>query len=89
MHPAQIKAALEMRGFKQSDIAESCGYEHATVVWQVIHGRARSEKVESKIAEITGFSCEVLWPAWDGKKKRAKPSLSKEEVVQAFRSAAA
>lgn len=66
MHPAQIKAALDVAGYKQVDLAGELGLSPNTVS-AVIKGRSRSKQVEERIASITGHTLEELWPQWHGK----------------------
>jgi lambda repressor-like predicted transcriptional regulator len=63
MHPAEIQAALKIRGVKQSDLAASCGVA-ANTVSAVIHGRSRSQQVEQRIADVIGAPVEQIWPHW-------------------------
>jgi len=65
MHPAQIKAALVMGGYKQIDLANELGLSPNTVS-AVVKGRSRSKQVEERIAAITGHSLAELWPQWYG-----------------------
>lgn len=65
MHPAEIQAALKIRGYSQSDVARDCGIERTTV-GAVVNGRSRSQRVEARIAAITGIPLEKLWPQWHG-----------------------
>jgi lambda repressor-like predicted transcriptional regulator len=86
MHPAQIQAALKMRGTTQADVAAQCGGVSATAVYSVIHGRSRSKRIEMRIAAITGLPLAELWPAWHcPKAKRARSVLSTAQVAQALR----
>jgi len=65
MHPAQIKAALSIAGFKQTEAAQRCGVA-PTTVGAVIHGRSRSKAVEEWIAQATRLPLAELWPQWYG-----------------------
>ncbi|WP_430391092.1 helix-turn-helix domain-containing protein [Dyella sp. 20L07] len=65
MHPAQIKAALTIAGYKQTDVARECGVA-PTTIGAVINGRSRSKQVEEWIAHVTGKTLEDLWPQWYG-----------------------
>ena len=78
MHPAQIKAALEMRSTTQAAIATQCDVTPTTVN-DVLHGRKRSKQIEIRIAAITQLPLAELWPQWYGpkaKRRRARPSSS-------------
>ena len=63
MHPAEIQAALKLKGYSQADIANDCGVKPATVS-MVINGKARSAQVEQRIADVTGYLRMNLWPQW-------------------------
>ena len=65
MHPAQIKAALTMAGYKQTDVATACGVA-PTTIGTVINGRSRSRGVEEWISKTTGIPLAELWPQWYG-----------------------
>ncbi len=74
MHPAQIKAGLEMAGYTQVDVAEQLGLARNTINY-VVSGRGRSRVVENRIAVILGKSLHDLWPQWyskDGKPIRTR-----------------
>lgn len=64
MHPAQIKAALEMAGYTQARIARLLGRKNSMVVSHVIHGRSRSRLIELRIAAVLGKSPHQIWPDW-------------------------
>ena len=61
MHPAEIQAALKMRGASQADVARICGVTPATVNG-VVRGTTRSRQVEECIATLTGLTVYQLWP---------------------------
>lgn len=61
MHPEQIKAAIRMKGYTASVIADHMEVSRSTVA-QVINGRATSARIKAYIAQITGLSVEALWP---------------------------
>lgn len=98
MHPAQIKAAIEVAGYKQVDLAGEMGLA-ANTVSAVIKGRSRSRQVEERIAAITGYTLEELWPQWHGKPPlvlsdderalvllyRELPPFQKEQVLPVIR----
>lgn len=65
MHPALIKAALEIAGYTQMDIADDCEVS-STSVREVIHGKSRSAKIESQIAKVLDTTPQALWPDWYG-----------------------
>lgn len=92
MHPAQIQAALKMRGVTQAQIAKTTGERELskTAVYQVIQGRSRSKRIEMRIAEITGLRLADLWPQWYGPKasRRSAPVLSIAQVADALRARA-
>lgn len=77
MHPAQIKAALEMNGVTQAKIADQCGVASSSVN-DVVHGRKRSQQIELRIAVVTQRTLKDLWPQWYGpgaaKRRRAPTS---------------
>jgi lambda repressor-like predicted transcriptional regulator len=75
MHPAQIKAALAVAGYKQVDLAREFSLEAGTIS-AIINGRSRSKQIEEKIAEITRLDPATLWPQWYGE---APLILSSEE----------
>lgn len=65
MHPAQIKAALTIAGYRQTEVAQELGIA-PTTVGAVINGRSRSKLVEERISAMTGLSLAELWPQWHG-----------------------
>lgn len=80
MHPAEIKAALEMRGVSQLDIAKQLRgakrrHISATAVSLVIHGRSRSQRIENRIAAVIAKPPHEIWPQWHGPnaKQRKRP----------------
>lgn len=86
MHPAMIQAALKMRGVTQSQIAVECGRISNTSVYQVIHGRSRSKRIEHRIAGVTGLPLADLWPQWYGPDaKRRRRTMSTVRVAEAIR----
>lgn len=85
MHPAKIKAALAVAGFKQVDLAREIGVKEAAVS-NVINGRSRSKQIEDRIAEITRLAPETLWPQWYGEAPLVLTSQERE-LVLAFRAA--
>ncbi len=85
MHPAQIKAALAVAGFKQVDLARDLGLAGNTIN-AVINGRSRSKQVEERIAEITRLPLAELWPQWYGEGPLTLISIERE-LVLLFRAA--
>lgn len=65
MHPAQIKAALTIAGYRQTEVAQELGVA-PTTVGAVINGRSRSKLVEERISALTGLPLAELWPQWHG-----------------------
>ena len=72
MHPADIKAALEKAGCDQAQIARDLDVSK-TAVNAVIYDRSRSARIESRIAEVTGLSTDVLWPQHRQKRRYRGP----------------
>lgn len=72
MHPEEIKAALRIKGVTLAALAEELSLSRSMVT-QVIHGYARSKRVEDRIAEILCKSVETIW--------KHKPSLRRAKVV--------
>lgn len=91
MHPALIKAALELASppMRQADVARQCGVT-ATVVHDVIHGNRRSKKVELRIAASTRLPLAELWPEWHGPgaNRRRKKPINTQAVAEALRALA-
>lgn len=87
MHPAQIKAAIAMRGYTQARIADECGVE-ANTVSAVIHSRSRSKQIENRIALVTGLPLDRLWPKWHGDeaspRRRPMSAAAVAEALRAF-----
>ncbi|WP_141833361.1 helix-turn-helix domain-containing protein [Delftia sp. HK171] len=80
MHPEQIKAAMRMKGVTPTALADELGVANSTVS-QVISGRSVSARIRSRIADITGFSVDAMWPSANN-----PPSLRrKRETVEAMR----
>lgn len=80
MHPEQIKAAMRMKGVTPTALADELGVANSTVS-QVISGRSVSARIRSRIAEITGFSVDAMWPPANN-----PPSLRRtRETVEAMR----
>lgn len=67
MHPAQIKAALEMAGHTQASIARSVtgrsgGVVSSAAVHHVVRGLSHSKVIALRISEATGLTVAQLWP---------------------------
>ncbi len=86
MHPAQIKAALEMRHTTQSAIARQCGVT-PTAVNDVVHGRKRSRQIELRIAAVTQLPLAELWPQWHGPKAKRRRRTASTFTADALRAA--
>lgn len=84
MHPAEIKAALAVAGFKQVDLAREFELEPGSIS-SVINGRSRSRQVEERIAEVTRQPLEVLWPQWYAEGGELILSAAERQLVQLFR----
>ena len=89
MHPAQIQAELKMRGITQAEVARQCGHVSPTTVYQVVHGRGRSKRIEMRIAAITGRTLTELWPAWYPHARAGRSSVRASANAPAPRRAAA
>ena len=62
MHPEEIKAALRIKGVTLTALAAKLDLSRSMVT-QVIHGYARSKKVEELIAQILGKPVTAIWAA--------------------------
>lgn len=84
--PDFVIYALRSAGYRQTDIANDLG-RHLATVCSVVNGRARSQLIEARIADVTGLGLEVLWPQWHGpnaaKDRRRKVATSNEQLVRA------
>ncbi len=76
MHPAQIKAALEMRDTRLVDIAKQCGGVTRGTVTRVVRGQSRSQRIEKRIAATIGLPLAEIWPQWYGPKAKRRRALS-------------
>jgi len=83
MHPAEIQAALKVRGYSQAALAEEVGVK-ASAVSMVINGRGRSAQIEERISAITGYTIEELWPQWHGEAPLML-SLAERAVILLYR----
>jgi lambda repressor-like predicted transcriptional regulator len=61
MHPAHIKAALEIAGTNQAKVAEELGVS-GSAVNLVINGRSVSRSIAEHIAKKIGKSLDDIWP---------------------------
>lgn len=61
LHPEQIKAAMRMKGITPTALADELGVSNATMS-QVISGRSVSKRIRDRIAEVTGYTVEAMWP---------------------------
>lgn len=87
MHPAEIQAALKIRGINQSEIARYAGVSRNTVS-SVVNGRSRSQQIEQRISELLGIPVEDLWPHWYGSRLlHGVTGLTQEEreLVERYR----
>jgi lambda repressor-like predicted transcriptional regulator len=75
MHPERIKAELRMKGVTPTALADELGVANSTVS-QVISGRSVSARIRARIAQITGYSVDVLWP-----KANARPVLRRTRAA--------
>jgi lambda repressor-like predicted transcriptional regulator len=67
MHPAQIKAALEMAGTTQAELARSVIGRHgrhvsSAAVHHVVRGLSTSKAIAQAISQVTGLSTSEMWP---------------------------
>ncbi|UJB63602.1 helix-turn-helix domain-containing protein [Acidovorax sp. YS12] len=62
MHPEEIKAALRIKGITLTALAQELGLSRSMVT-HVIHGHARSERVEQRVAQAIGKPATALWAA--------------------------
>lgn len=84
MHPAEIQAALKLRGYSQAAVAEEIGVKPSTVS-MVINGRGRSAQAEARIAAITGYALAELWPAWHGDAKPLVLTSEERTLILRYR----
>jgi lambda repressor-like predicted transcriptional regulator len=80
MHPAEIKAHLEMADSSMSLLARALGVT-PQAVRAVVHGVTRSRRIEESISKLTGVPLSELWPRWHGvsarPSKRPSPAESR------------
>lgn len=72
MHPEEIKAALRIKGITLVSLATELGLSRSMVT-QVIHGYARSKRVEDRIALALGKPVAAIW--------NHKPALRRSSKV--------
>lgn len=70
MHPADIRAALNKRGYSILLAANDLSVSDCSV-GRVVRGQGRSRRIEQRIAEITDIPLARLWPQWYGPKAHA------------------
>ena len=75
--PEQIKICFIKKGKTQSSIAYELGVSH-TSVSNVVKGKAKSDRIQQKIAEFLGIPKEKIWPSIylrpGGPRKRGRPA---------------
>ncbi|WP_287962504.1 helix-turn-helix domain-containing protein [Alcanivorax sp.] len=59
--PAEIKAALLLRGVSQTEIAEAARVERSRVS-EVINGRRTTRRIREAVAKALGRDVEAIWP---------------------------
>lgn len=70
MHPEEIKAALRIKGITLTALAQELGLSRSMVT-HVIHGHARSQRVEQRISQALGKPAATLWAAPKPRLRRA------------------
>lgn len=77
MHPAEIKAALQLTlpPTRQAEIAKQYQVS-ASTVHDVIHGRRRCKKVESALAATIGVPLYIVFPQWY-ERGQPEPAMSR------------
>ena len=80
--PAEIKAALLLRGVTQARIARECGCDRS-VVANVIAGRRHTRRVREAIAAALGVPPESIWP--DEAYRRPSGRIKKPDPRPGFR----
>ena len=61
MHPEEIKAAMRIAGTTPAMLCDELQVA-ASSVSQTISGHIRSNRIQSRIAEIIGKPIEAIWP---------------------------
>lgn len=87
MRPVDIKyllATADPKPLTQTEVALSCGVVKS-MVYDVIHGNRRNQRVENRIACITRKPLFELWPQWyaPGAQSRRR-STSVVDALQAL-----
>jgi lambda repressor-like predicted transcriptional regulator len=66
MHHADIKAALQKKGYTQSQVAAMAtrgkGHAHKSAVSRVIRGDLKSAALAQLIAKLIGMPISQIWP---------------------------
>jgi lambda repressor-like predicted transcriptional regulator len=76
MHPERIKAALRMKGFTPTALADELGVANSSVS-QVISGRTTSARIAGRIAQILGKAVDAIWAPKSRSLVRRKSSTRK------------
>lgn len=71
MHPADIKAALQKRGYWMTDVARGLGIT-SSAVNLIVRGEKKSRRVALEVSRLTGIPVSRLWPG-------AYPQIEAEE----------
>ena len=82
MHPEQIKAEMRMKGVTPAMLCDELGLSRSMIT-HVIHGHARSKRVEERISQIIGKAISDIWATHKPRLRRVsltKSSLSTQEV---------
>jgi lambda repressor-like predicted transcriptional regulator len=86
MHPADIKAALQKKGYTQTRIASLAtrrrGHVHKTAVCRVIAGDLKSLQIATLIARIIELPVSQLWPGKYPELAFAEKLTSKKSPAQ-------
>jgi lambda repressor-like predicted transcriptional regulator len=61
MHPADIQAAIKKAGHSQAAIAAELRVSRMAVS-HIIHGRGKSRRIASRIAQLVAIPLSDLWP---------------------------
>ncbi|WP_409015195.1 helix-turn-helix domain-containing protein [Caballeronia sp. LZ001] len=73
MHPEFLKAALRVAGYTAARLADELGVSRSMVT-RVLDGKARSKRIEMRIAEVIGKPADELWT------RDAKPTLRRDRA---------
>ena len=82
MHPEQIKAEMRMKGVTPAMLCDELGLSRSMIT-HVIHGHARSKRVEERISQIIGKAIPDIWTTRAPRLRRvdvAKGAFSSQEV---------